>query len=300
MKTHYRLTTSTLCGRKITDNMLSTTKLLHVDCKNCERSLSAKYGGNSSDAHEMPSLEEIATETPFPAPAEIRTAIVAPKSAPASVPFVPADLAAIRALISGDAPILAPVPAPATREAWLIRAVEMLSVRFKENGFAVPPVRISVGWPGGKGKAGMIKTIGQCWHKSAAADGVQQIFISPLLDSPAKILATIMHEMAHAVDEGKSGHKAGFKKIAVAVGLEGKMTATHAGEALNEWFKPVILALGSYDHAKLNPEVPLVKAQTNKHLLIKCSYCEFQARTTRKQMDEYSMPEHCGAQMYEA
>lgn len=244
-------------------------------CKTCRKNMENLVNGTNpvtvllsrSADGEMPSLEEIADEAPMP--------------------------------VADPAGTATTDTAPRTREEWLIEAVRLLSHIFEAQGFTVPPVRISVGWPGAKSRKGLHSTIGQCWNAASAKDGVQQIFISPKLDNPALILATIMHELVHAVDGCKSDHKAGFKRIAVLVGLEGKMTATTASATLLAVFPKVLEALGKYDHAALNPGMTAGRVQTNKHLKMECGDCGYVARATAKQNDEKGRPSHCGMEMEE-
>lgn len=61
-------------------------------------------------------------------------------------------------------------PAFATCEEWLLAATAELSEIFESVGETLPAIRVSVGWPGGRGKKGNV--IGQCWAASAAADNV--------------------------------------------------------------------------------------------------------------------------------
>src|SRR5690606_23016796 len=110
-----------------------------------------------------------------------------------------------------------------TREEWLVAAVEAPRPLFAEVGEEIPAVRVSVGWPGGRGRKNSV--IGQAWAKEAAADGVAQVFISPVLDDASRVLDVLAHEIVHVVDENKSGHKGRFARIAKGIGLEGKMTA---------------------------------------------------------------------------
>src|SRR5688572_6260631 len=111
------------------------------------------------------------------------------------------------------------------RQIWLEAGVEALRVRFADVGYTVPrAVRVSIGWPkGGR------KRIGECWSDTASSDKHHEIFISPQLGERAmgtRILGVLAHELAHAVVGIPAGHKAPFKKCALAIGLTGKMTAT--------------------------------------------------------------------------
>ena len=136
------------------------------------------------------------------------------------------------------------------REAWLQKATKLIARRVKEKaGVEVPQdVQVSCGWPGGGSPN---KRIGECWPRSRSAEGVNQVFISPRLDDRDMVLATLVHELVHATDDCASGHGKGFSKVARAVGLEGKMTSTVAGDELKAWFKD--LALPAYPHKSVMP-----------------------------------------------
>lgn len=176
-----------------------------------------------------------------------------------------------------------------TREEWLSKAVDVLDAFvFTPAGIEVPEVRVSVGWPGGRGNKNSV--IGQCWHKEAAKDKVAQVFISPVLDDGIRVLDVLAHELVHAVDENKSGHRGAFARMAKAIGLEGKMTATVAGEALAAKLASfVLLILGDYPHAALSPDVG-IKKQTTRMLKVVCPESGYIVRTTAKWLAEYGTP----------
>lgn len=179
----------------------------------------------------------------------------------------------------------------ATREEWLVAAVGALTPLFEEVGETVPAMRVSVGWPGGRGQKNNV--IGQAWARQAAADGVAQVFISPVLDDAVRVLDVLVHEMVHVVDGNESGHRGRFARIAKAVGLEGKMTATVAGEALKERLGEIIEdTLGAYPHAALRSgEEGAPKKQTTRMLKVECSEGSgYIVRMTRKWIDEVGLP----------
>ena len=138
-----------------------------------------------------------------------------------------------------------------TREQWLREAVDQMGEVLTEiTGRALPKVRVSVGWPGGRGDRSSV--IGQCWHKSQASDDHFHIFISPTQDDAARVLDILAHELIHAYDENASGHKGTFKTWAQAFGLAGKMTATVAGEELARDLSDLVeYRLGAYPHGRL-------------------------------------------------
>lgn len=177
-----------------------------------------------------------------------------------------------------------------TREAWLIAATELLGELFAEIDIEVPEVRVSCGWPSVSARSASRKRIGECWKTVATEDGVAQIFVSPVLGKTIEVLETLAHELVHAVDDCESGHQGAFAKTARRIGLEGKMTSTHAGPGLLERFEPILERLGEYPHSAINlsgggSETP--KKQTTRMLKMVCPNTGYIARTTQKWIDEY-------------
>ena len=134
------------------------------------------------------------------------------------------------------------------REEWLMRAVVHLEPIFQRGGYQVPQVKVSIGFPstGAKGRH-----LGQCWGSKASEDGINQIFIAPNQSDPVEVLDTLTHELVHAVDDCKSGHGEGFKKIATDVGLIGPMRSAGAGQHLKQDLIRIAQALGHFPHARL-------------------------------------------------
>lgn len=184
-----------------------------------------------------------------------------------------------------------------TRESWLMEAVDHVTELFaqtKEDGepVSVPPVHISCGFPAGNVR----KTIGQCWKAESSEDGVGHVFVSPVLKDPVEVLGVIIHELCHAIDNCQSGHKGRFRKLAVQMGLEGKMTATHVGDALAGLLKPIVQTLGEYPHPALNLSAAPVKKQTTRMVKAQCKEvieggersgetCGYLVRTTHKWLE---------------
>lgn len=174
-----------------------------------------------------------------------------------------------------------------TREAWLNRALVELRPWFKDRaGVEVPSdARVSVGFPGG-GSAR--KRIGECWARSQSKDKVNEIFISPVLSDPIRMLDVLVHEAVHAVDDCQSGHKEAFKRTALAVGLEGKMTATHAGEELKAELERIIKALPPLTHGAL--DLSTRKKQPTRLVKLECDNCGMIIRTTAKWIEQTGNP----------
>lgn len=157
-----------------------------------------------------------------------------------------------------------------TREAWLESALPYLHLIFADAGYIVPPVRVSCSFGGGKASA--VKAIGQCWPKARSAAGINEVFLSPVLDDPLTVLDVFVHELAHAVDDCQSGHGRGYKKIATAVGLEGKMRYASAGEALRMELGLIVAQLPPYPHKKLNAAIA-TKPRRKKSRSFTCEEC---------------------------
>ncbi len=90
-----------------------------------------------------------------------------------------------------------------TREQWLERAVTALTPIFVKQGYVVPPCRVSCGFASASSKSGHI---GQCWSTKSCEDGINQIFISPVLIEDFEVLDTLMHELVHAVEDCQHKH----------------------------------------------------------------------------------------------
>jgi hypothetical protein len=191
---------------------------------------------------------------------------------------------------------------PITREQWLENAVLALRPLFDEHDVELPQVRVSVGWPSSRATSTSNRTIGECWKRGAASDGVSQIFISPTLHDAVDVLGVLIHELIHAWDNGASGHKGnvkkreGFRWLATAVGLEGKMTATTIGYDLGNKLVPMSDALGQYPHSALRV-AGNVKTQSTRMLKLECPSDGYIVRTTQKWLDVGVPTCPCGTEM---
>ena len=176
-----------------------------------------------------------------------------------------------------------------TREVWLHEAAIALAPLFAANDGRYPnKYRVSCGFPGGGSK---LKRIGECWYSSASADKSVEIFISPVAARPQDVVAILAHELVHACLPADAKHGAKFKRLAYAIGLEGKPTSTVAGPAFTAFIQPVLEALGDYPHAQMNFSTQ-GKKQTTRMLKCVCPECGYTARTTQKWIDEAGAP-HC-------
>lgn len=155
-----------------------------------------------------------------------------------------------------------------TREAWLLSAVELLIPLLEQAGAANIRNRkfqVSVSFP----SKSIRKRIGECWaDRASQCGGINNLLISPVLDDAVEVLGVIAHELVHADDNGESGHNGHFRKVATALGLTGKMTATVVGEDLKPVLADILTELGPYPHVKLN--LGSVKKQTTRMLKVEC------------------------------
>ena len=163
-----------------------------------------------------------------------------------------------------------------TREQWLNSAVEVLKPIFTEKGYIVPKVNVSCGFP----STGKDRHIGQCWSKETSEADVNEIFISPKLDEPIDVLDTLAHELVHAVDNCKNSHGTEFKKIALSIGLEGKMRQAAAGEKLKARLKEMAMALGEYPHKKLKFHMKIRSYRPRPRAV--CKDCGYQLNIQKK------------------
>jgi hypothetical protein len=77
--------------------------------------------------------------------------------------------------------------------------------------------------------------------------------------------------LIHAVEDCQ-GHGPSFRRMALACGLTGKMTATTETEELAETIKQIEKKIGAYPHKKLDYE-QYRKPQTTRNLKIECPKC---------------------------
>ena len=115
-------------------------------------------------------------------------------------------------------------------------------------------------------------------------------------EQSSRVADILLHEMVHSMFP-YAGHKGGFRDMAKAVGLTGKMTATVASPALTERIeKHVVKVLGRYPHkgVKLTPRGQ--RGKGSRLLKFECS-CGCIIRLTQKWVDvsvaKYDGVIHC-------
>lgn len=193
-----------------------------------------------------------------------------------------------------------------TREGWLLAAAaRMRDLVFstEDVSFEVPEFRVSVGWP--KGKRSTTNVIGECFNTANFEDKVPQIYISPVLEDPAGILACLAHEMIHALDDCRNGHRGHFAYVFKRIGMEGKKTQCGVGEVMAKTLAVIAEELGDYPHSKMSRGGGLKsgpKKQGNRQLKVICADldCKYIIRTTRQNIDRGLPTCFCGSEMKEA
>jgi hypothetical protein len=169
-----------------------------------------------------------------------------------------------------------------TREAWLLALAAKVRPALESAGATVPAeVRLSCGWPSHGATAARNRVLGQCWHAQCSADGTREVFISPTLADAVEVAHVVEHELIHAA--GFMGHAADFKRVAVALGLTGKMTATVPTDAHHAELAVLVADLGAYPHATLTPDDS--RKQSTRLLKAMCGECGYTIRVTAKWAD---------------
>lgn len=176
-----------------------------------------------------------------------------------------------------------------TREAWLNKAVELLTPEFGQR--KVPTkLRVACGFPSRNALSKKKRRIGEAWADSASDGKFFEIFVSPVLSKPFDVLDTLIHEMVHVTVGLKCGHNGAFKVCATEIGLVGKMTECGAGPALKQRLLKVAKQLGPYPHDRLDKMTNGKPKDVCRLLKAECPKCGYIIRVTRKWAEESGLP----------
>lgn len=172
------------------------------------------------------------------------------------------------------------------REDWLAAALTAMRPAFKKEGVPLPErIRATVGFPSVRAMSAKNARIGECWNPSCSADDTHELMISPRLSDAMEVFSTLLHEACHAACGTECGHKGPFVKLARGLLLEGRPTATFAGDAFKKHWGPVVLKLGPLPHAALSGRGPIKKQSTRLQKCM-CSKCGYTCRVTNKWLNE--------------
>ncbi len=168
-------------------------------------------------------------------------------------------------LTGGDIPI-SPI-----EESWLQKALEIWRDPFEQLTDMVLPdrIRVSRGWP--KGKCG---TLGEAWPADRSKDSTSEIFISPELSEPERILDVLGHELIHVADDCKHAHGPIFQRAADKLGLEGKPKATTAGPILQIKLEEMVRQLPDYPHSAIKTDVKTKSSSPSTQVKYTCIDCQ--------------------------
>ena len=168
------------------------------------------------------------------------------------------------------------------REQWLTELAKRAEGLF--DGLEFPAYRVACSWPSRSALSKKSRRIGECWPADSSGDNTVEMIISMGIDDALEVAATLVHEMVHCVVGNEHGHKGPFKRVATAVGLEGKMTATHAGTELTERLNAFMDDMPPYPHAKIDAMQSGRKKQGTRMLKAECE-CGYTVRLARKWAD---------------
>ena len=185
------------------------------------------------------------------------------------------------------------------REQWLGELTDLLRPMFEDVGFPLPEkIRASCGFPSKGALAKKAKRVGEAWSSEMSEDQHFETFVTPMIADALEVAAIQVHELCHCAVGLTCKHRKPFTIAARAIGLEGRMTATEAGEELTIKLEELIEEIGPYPHAKLvYSSSP--KKQTTRMVLVRCPKleCGYQVRTTKKWI-EIGVPTcPCGEKM---
>lgn len=182
-----------------------------------------------------------------------------------------------------------------TREEWLLDLVARMRPMFLNAGYTVPEkLRISCSFPSRQAlRGGKRTTMGQCWSPDASKDQTTEVLISPLMEDPLDVAATVAHELLHAALGTEVGHAGPFKRGMKAIGLVGPARSTEAGDKFRDWFRQQP-GLGRYPHAELDARAK-EKKQGTRMLKCYCRDCGYTVRTTAKWLELGTPLCVCGA-----
>lgn len=153
------------------------------------------------------------------------------------------------------------------RENWLMDAVNVFRPKFEDMGFKLPNLRVSVGYGPAGARFENSTILGVTLNNAYVDDGAFEVWISPEIQEQSRALDVLIHELAHCAAGFEAGHKGNFEIIARLFGLEGPLTATHAGEGLRTELELLTIELGEYpgsfvDFSKIAAEQPVPAGDT--------------------------------------
>ena len=128
------------------------------------------------------------------------------------------------------------------------------------------------------------KALGVCYDVTCSADHTYEILVKIDQADPLEVAAIVTHELIHASIGIDCKHGPEFKKVALALGLEGKMTHTRPGDRFRANIGPILEEMGPFPHARLDLDGKRVgpKKQTTRMHKAVCNECGYTVRVAAK------------------
>jgi len=197
------------------------------------------------------------------------------------------------------------------RETWLNLMIDKAVPLFDNAGFKISDIRsklkVSCSFIQGSRGNKLKDAIGVHYNPTISAEGFHEMMIQPILSDSVQVVGVLIHEMVHAIQthlyHNEKGflsvkpHGKEFRKMAIAVGLTGKMTATTESPELKIQIEKWVAEIGKYPHAKMTLNDSRTK-QTTRMLKLECKHCGFIARSSSGAINKFGLPEHCFAEMF--
>lgn len=169
------------------------------------------------------------------------------------------------------------------QQAWAEQAYSLIRSEFQELNTAPEKAVVSFSFPSRGGLAAKKRRVGECWN--LVGEGAAILLHPELWTSAPAVLATLAHEMVHAVLPKETGHKAPFQRIAKAIGFEPPWAGTRPSEALAARLNALAARLPRFPEVNLQPGTK--KRQTTRLRLWECP-CKVKVRVAR---DDFAA--HC-------
>lgn len=161
-----------------------------------------------------------------------------------------------------------------TREEWFAFISNAMRPMFEKVDAKIPDrFRVSMS-PLSRTKAGV------CYDALKSKDQTYEIFIKVTEDDPMKVAGILAHELIHASVGLEHKHKGEFKRVALDIGLEGKMTNTTPGERFKASMVNIMIEAGDFPHAGL--DLSTIKKQVTRLKKAECKACGYTVRVTEK------------------
>lgn len=183
--------------------------------------------------------------------------------------------------LNGDALLMA------NKEKWLGEIATQFNDYFVNAGNPLPKLRAVCGFPsnGARKPGAKLSVIGECWYpQSAGKEQHVEIFVTPQIDDPAIVVATLAHELCHAALGEGHGHGKEFGRLARGLDLQGPLTATVPGPKFLEMLDGFLGEVGEMPKGKLDvgdmkPAHPKTRKSQIKKSTMRCGKtdCEMEA-----------------------